>query len=210
MMGESGQLHTLSREPSSHVVERGDNNSYAIKGLGSTSLKLESGTKLHLNNILYVPSLKKNLLSISCLEDKGDRDAFVDGKVLVWGKDSSIEKEKAIEVHEGRLYRVITPSPQSLVHMEINPIKLRHRRCGHIHYKIMPSLSNVTKTGPEPVEPAGPKPVQIEPLNQSWLVRYQTGQLCNGIGRFSTKLASSIEPTNSTLVLFCLSLPRSA
>lgn len=65
-------------------MELEDNNNYAVKGLGYTSLKSENGAKLHLNNILYVPSLKKNLPSISCLEDKGDRVAFVDGKVLVW------------------------------------------------------------------------------------------------------------------------------
>jgi len=92
-------------------VELGDNNIYAIKDLGSTSLKLENGAKLHLNNIIYVPGLKNNLLSISFSEDKGDRVAFVDGKSLVWEKDSSIEQEKIIGVREGWLYRVITPSP---------------------------------------------------------------------------------------------------
>ena len=58
MTGESGQLHTLSKGSSSHAVELGDNNSYAIKGLGSTSLELENEAKLLLNNILYVPGLR--------------------------------------------------------------------------------------------------------------------------------------------------------
>lgn len=51
-------------------MELGDNDIYAVKVLGSTSLKLENGAKLHLNNILYVLGLKKNLLLISSLEDK--------------------------------------------------------------------------------------------------------------------------------------------
>ena len=122
--GECKQLHTLSKEPSSHPVELRGNKSYAVRGLGSTSLKLESGSKLHLNNILYVPGLKKNFLSISCLEDKGDRVAFFDVKFLVLGKESSIDKAMVIGVREGSLYRVITPYPQALVHMEINPIEL--------------------------------------------------------------------------------------
>ena len=54
-------------------MELGDNNNYAVKGLGSTSLKLEGGAQIHLKNILYVPGLKNNLLSIYFLEDKGDR-----------------------------------------------------------------------------------------------------------------------------------------
>ena len=103
MIGDSKQLHTLSKEQSSHAVELGDNKSYVVKGLGSTSLKLDNGAKLHRNNILYFPGLKKNLLSISCLEDKGDRVAFVDGKVLAWGKDSSIDKARVIGICEGSL-----------------------------------------------------------------------------------------------------------
>ena len=62
MTGESKQLHTLSKEPSSHAVELGDDKSSVVRGLGSTSLKMENGSKLHVNNILYVPGLKKNFL----------------------------------------------------------------------------------------------------------------------------------------------------
>lgn len=81
------------------------------------------------------------MLSISCLEDKGERIAFVDGKVLVWGKDSSIDKARVIGVHEGSLYRFIITPPQAFVHMEISPIELWHRRYGHLHYKVIPTLS---------------------------------------------------------------------
>ena len=35
MTGDSKQLHTLSKESSSHAVELGDNKIYAVKGLGS-------------------------------------------------------------------------------------------------------------------------------------------------------------------------------
>lgn len=124
MTRESVKIHTLSKEPSSHALELGDNNNYAVKGMGSTSLKLKNRENIHLNNILYVPGSKKNLLSFSFLCDKGERVAFVYGKFLVLGKDSSIDKAKVIGVHEGRLYRVITLSPQALVYMEINPIEI--------------------------------------------------------------------------------------
>lgn len=51
---------------------------------------MESSENIHLKNILYAPGLKTNLVSISCLEDKGDRVTFVDGKFLVWLKGSNI------------------------------------------------------------------------------------------------------------------------
>ena len=49
-----------------------------------------------ITEILYVPSIKNNLLSISYLEDKGFRVTFMEGKALLWHKDSSLEL--AIEI----------------------------------------------------------------------------------------------------------------
>jgi hypothetical protein len=43
---------------------------------------MESRNSIHLSNVLYVLGLKRNLVSISYLEEKGDRVAFVDGKFL--------------------------------------------------------------------------------------------------------------------------------
>lgn len=52
-------------------VELGDDGTYDIKGIGSASFQLVSGTVLHVEEILYVPGLKKNLISIAVLENKG-------------------------------------------------------------------------------------------------------------------------------------------
>lgn len=108
MIGEYGQLQTISKGISSHSVELGDKKSYSVKGIGSTLLELETRGRIHLNNILFVPSLKTNWLSISCLKDRGDMFAFVDDKAIVWGKGSSIEYAKTIGIHKGRLYRLLT------------------------------------------------------------------------------------------------------
>jgi len=88
-------------------VELGDNNIYPVKAIGKTSIEIELGDSVHLRNILDVSGLKKNLVSISWLEDKGDRVYFVDGKFLVWPKGSSINFARVIRVREGRLYRLL-------------------------------------------------------------------------------------------------------
>ena len=51
-----------------------------------------------MSDVLFVPRLKKKLLSISTFEDKGYRVAFIDGRVLVWPKDSSIDSVIVISV----------------------------------------------------------------------------------------------------------------
>ena len=53
-----------------------------MRVIGLTSLELENGGNIHLNYILFVQGLHKNLLSISSPEDNGDRIAFIDGKLL--------------------------------------------------------------------------------------------------------------------------------
>jgi hypothetical protein len=69
---ENSQLH----------VELSDNTKYAVKGVGTTSFQLKSRKILKMSEVLYVPGLKKNLLSISTMEDRGYAVEFVDGQVL--------------------------------------------------------------------------------------------------------------------------------
>jgi hypothetical protein len=66
----------------SYKVDLGDKSTYPVEGFGQASVKLKTGNNVHLRNVLYVPGLENNLVSISFLEYKGNRIAFVDGKVL--------------------------------------------------------------------------------------------------------------------------------
>ena len=50
-----------------------------------------------MKEVLYVPGLKKNLLSISALDAKGIRVAFIDGQVLLWRKGKTIDDATIIE-----------------------------------------------------------------------------------------------------------------
>ena len=75
---------TRYKENLSEVVEKdfhlrvvlGDDANYTVKGSRATSLQLESNDTLHLSDVLYVPGMKRNIVSISALEDKGYKVAF--------------------------------------------------------------------------------------------------------------------------------------
>ena len=73
----------LSEHDSPHKVKLGDDYQYPIKGSVESSYKLDSGKSMKMKDVLFVPGLKKNLLSISTLDAKGMRVAFVYGQVLV-------------------------------------------------------------------------------------------------------------------------------
>ena len=103
MTGFKDYLSTLIERESPQKVKLGDDYQYPIKGVGEASYKLESGKLLKMKNVLYVPGLKKNLLSISGLEKKGFRVAFVDGQVLMWPRGKTINDAVVIGVKEGGL-----------------------------------------------------------------------------------------------------------
>ena len=84
--------------------------------MSTTFIELETGESVHLSNILYVLGLKKNLVSISCLEDRWDILTFIDGKFLVWGNGSGIIFAKVIGIHEGILYKLLGKSFQTLLY----------------------------------------------------------------------------------------------
>jgi hypothetical protein len=134
MTGYQARLSNLNERKTSYKVDLGDKSTYPVEGFGKASIKLESSNHVHLSNVLYVPSLEKNLVSISCLEDKGNRIAFMNGKVLSWHKNSSIEDARVIGSHEGNLYRLLEQNEEALVHDEVNPNEIWHRRCAHINY----------------------------------------------------------------------------
>jgi len=76
--------HNLIEKETNLEIVLGDNMKYPVKGVGNVSLKLNQGNTIHLQDVLYVPNLKKNLVSISTMEYKGYKVTFSDGKVCVW------------------------------------------------------------------------------------------------------------------------------
>jgi hypothetical protein len=60
---------------------------------------------MKIKEVLYVHGLKKNLLSISSLDEKGYIVSFVDGKVLMWPRGNTFH-DVMIGAQEGGLYKL--------------------------------------------------------------------------------------------------------
>jgi hypothetical protein len=110
---------------------------------------LKTCNNVYLRNVLCVPGLEKNLVSISFLEEKGNRIDFIDGKVLSWHKDSNIENARVIGTREGNLYRLLEQNEEAIVHDEVNPNELWYRRYAHINYQALPFLKKMVEGIPE-------------------------------------------------------------
>ena len=56
---------TLTNEGNDEIVILGDNREHQAEGSGSIEIPMDNGRKGIVDNVLYVPILRRNLLSIS-------------------------------------------------------------------------------------------------------------------------------------------------
>ena len=124
-----------------------DDVSYEIKGTGSSSFQLDSRFMLHIEDILYVPGLIKNIILVGILEDKGHKVIFMEKKALLWPKDTELSSTIVIGIKGGGLYNV-PGHIQALVHNTASSCKLWHRRFGHLHFKALLRLQEMVSGMP--------------------------------------------------------------
>jgi transposase InsO family protein len=142
-------LSCILEKKFSQKVTLGDDYQYAIKGVGESNHKLNSGNSLKMKDVLYVPSLTKNLLSISALEKKGFRVSFIDGEVLMWAKEETLNEAIIIGSEENGLYKLKDHSEAAMTHAIENSCELWHRRLAHINYKALPYICKAVTGLPE-------------------------------------------------------------
>ena len=118
-----------------------------MKGVGNVTLQLNQGNTIHLQEVLYVPNLKKNPVSVSAMEDKGYKVTFFDGKVRVWKKN--FKEAFTLGFRVDSLYQVggsllgVMSCDTSL------QSNLWHRRFAHLHYKALLDVRKMVIGMPE-------------------------------------------------------------
>jgi len=83
MTGNKKIFSHLKEKDMQFQIELGDDDQYAARGVGIFSFQRELGNPLHLKDVLYVPGLRQNLVSVATLEDKGYDIIFSRGKVYL-------------------------------------------------------------------------------------------------------------------------------
>jgi hypothetical protein len=106
MIGYKEHLTNLVEKDFRLHVVLSDNARYIVKGVGTSSFQLDFDIPLQLSELLYVLEMKRNLVSISALEDKGYKFTFSEGKFHAWHKNSHMDCARVIGVRENNLYRM--------------------------------------------------------------------------------------------------------
>jgi hypothetical protein len=112
-----------------------------IRGTGNVKIKVSNENNLrsvNLNNVMYVPDLRSNLLSVGKITDKGSRMIFENNKVYILDKDG---KEIMIGQKRNHLYYVRDillvdkreETAASTMNISRTKIQEWHEQFGHIN-----------------------------------------------------------------------------
>ena len=91
----------------------GNKAKFTPVGKGTIVFQIETGERFQATNVLHVPGLGMNLLSISQLQNKGYYIFFIKEKVYV--KHPSWKRKTQIGIRSNKLYRLQLESPMALI-----------------------------------------------------------------------------------------------
>ena len=95
----------------------------------------ESMSPMVLRDVLYVPGLKKNLVSVSMIKDQGVGVSFLDGHVHIFPKTAGPSALVSIGVRCGKLYRLLFQPQHALARSSNSELcDIWHRRMAHLHH----------------------------------------------------------------------------
>ena len=117
MTGKKECFENLEESTYGSKIYLGDDIGYEIRGYGDIPVKLPNGKISHLKNVLYVPGIKKNLISVSMITDQDMQVEFFKTHCVV--KDCRREIV-ATGMHVGSLYRLDVKSIPKRAMVEVD------------------------------------------------------------------------------------------
>ena len=127
-------------------IEMGDNGRYSATSIGTITFERESGNPFLLKNVMHVPGLKKNLVSVAMLEDRGYDVVFSEGKAFL--RHKTMGQTKKIGVQIKNLYKLEVDGCAAMVGKAEEVVsrdegELWHRRLGHLHHGALKILQQI-------------------------------------------------------------------
>ncbi|RVX16188.1 hypothetical protein CK203_014489 [Vitis vinifera] len=153
--GKSSQANMAKYENFVAKIESGEKlymgNAFSsmIEGKGDVVLNLTSGKKLTLMDILFVPEIRKNLVSASLLSKKGSKLVFESDKLVLtkggtfMGKEYMSEGLFKLNVFNGNVIAsTINKRFMSSAYI-VESCELWNSRLGHVNYRSMYKMENL-------------------------------------------------------------------
>ncbi|MCO5594985.1 hypothetical protein L7F22_049020 [Adiantum nelumboides] len=122
-----------------------NNASYLIKGVGKILITISNGSDLCLPDVLYVPGIKKNLLSVSSLAKNDLRVIFEDDRYIVRDRENGYSLITTCTLENGlfvldRYEKQIQACIAEIKTQAMQDAELWHARFGHVGYGSLMTL----------------------------------------------------------------------
>ncbi|XP_071912216.1 uncharacterized protein [Coffea arabica] len=115
------------------VVYLGDSRTTNVLGKGKVFLKLTSGKTLALNDVLHVPNIRANLVSVALLGKVGVKVSFESGKIIMTKNNVFVGKDYCNQgLFVLNISNVINENASSSAYI-VDSISLWHARLGHVN-----------------------------------------------------------------------------
>jgi hypothetical protein len=98
MTGDKEIFSDLEERDLKMHTDMGGDRRYSATSIGNITFQSESGKPFQLKDVMHVPGLKKNLVSVTMLEDRGYDVVFSDGKAFLRHKKMGQVKKIGIQV----------------------------------------------------------------------------------------------------------------
>ncbi|MCO5578113.1 hypothetical protein L7F22_031951 [Adiantum nelumboides] len=138
---------SLDAAPAGKKVTCANNASYPIKGVGKILITILDGSDLCLPDVLYVPGIKKNLLSVSSLAKNGLRVIFEDDRCIVRDRENGYSLITTGTLENGlfvldRYEKKIRVCIAETKTQAMQDAELWHARFGHVGYGSLMTLQS--------------------------------------------------------------------
>lgn len=125
----------------------GNDGRYSATGIGTISFKRESCKPFVLKEVMHVPRLKKNLIFVAMLEDKGYDVVFSEGKAFLHSKTTG--ETRKIGVRVKNLYQLHVDGCASMACKAEGVVsqddgELWHWRLGCLHHGALKILKQIS------------------------------------------------------------------
>ncbi|GLU09096.1 hypothetical protein SLE2022_259720 [Rubroshorea leprosula] len=133
MCGDKAAFSTLD-ESFRDNVKFGDNSKVSVKGRGQVTIQIRGNAAQTISNVLYVPELKTNLLSIGQLQEKGYEIIIKNGVCRI--QDSKLGLIAQVKMTANRMFPLhLNCASQSCFSAKANDVAwLWHSRYGHLNF----------------------------------------------------------------------------
>ncbi|MCO5580873.1 hypothetical protein L7F22_034745 [Adiantum nelumboides] len=136
---------SLDAAPAGKKVTCANNASYPIKGIGKILITISDGSDLCLPDVLYVPGIKKNLLSVSSLAKNDLRVIFEDDRCIVRDQENGYSLITIGTLENGLFVldhyeKQIQACIAEIKTQAMQNAELWHARFGHVGYGSLMTL----------------------------------------------------------------------